>query len=275
MIGSSLAASCRDVRTRGGRRGCRRLVLACLLVGVVAGGGSLIWWFGPEPDVEALRSGPVPLGWASWQRQEALWEREGLQRRSRHVYRPVEEISGELVVAVLVGEDINFFSHRAVDPKALKEVFEQWRKERRLRGGSTISQQVAKMLFLSGERSWVRKVKEFRLASRLERRLGKRRVLEIYLNIVEFGPGLFGAEAAAGHYLGVGAGELTREQAAALAAAIPAPGRDNPQTATQKWQFRRDTIARRMQRVDWLRVLLAARRVGASTEQPTPSAESL
>jgi monofunctional biosynthetic peptidoglycan transglycosylase len=220
--------------------------------------------------MDALGSGPVPLGWASWQRQETLWEREGLQRRARHVYKPLEEISGELVVAVLVGEDINFFSHSAVDPKALKEVFEQWRKERRLRGGSTISQQVAKMLYLSGERSWVRKARELRLASRLERRLGKRRVLEVYLNIVEFGPGLFGVEVASHHYFGVGAGELTTEQAAALAAAIPAPGRDNPQTATAKWQFRRDTIARRMHRVDWLRALLAARRVGVLSPPPTP-----
>lgn len=246
-------------------------MLGCCLLGALAGFSVLAWWFGAGPDVEALRSGPVPLGWASWQRQEVLWEREGLQRRSRHVYRPLDEISRELVVAVLVGEDINFFSHRVVDPKALREVYEQWRREHRLRGGSTISQQVAKMLFLSGERSWVRKARELRLAARLERKLGKRRVLEIYLNIVEFGPGLFGAEVAARQYFGSGAHELSAEQAAALAAAIPAPGRDNPHTATEKWRFRRDTIARRGHRVDWLRSLLAGRRIGVLSPPPTPA----
>jgi monofunctional biosynthetic peptidoglycan transglycosylase len=91
----------------------------------------------------------------------------------------------------------------------------------------------------------------------LERRVGKRRILELYLNVVEFGPGLFGADAAARHYFGIGADEVDEGQAAGLAAAIPAPGRDNPATATRRWKFRRDTILGRTAEAAWLRQRLA------------------
>ena len=92
----------------------------------------------------------------------------------------------------------------------------------------------------------------------MERRLGKRRILELYLNVVEFGPGLFGAEAAAEHYFGIPATDLDADRGAALAAAIPSPGRDNPTTASRRWQFRRSTILRRMGNADWLRSRLEA-----------------
>jgi monofunctional biosynthetic peptidoglycan transglycosylase len=91
----------------------------------------------------------------------------------------------------------------------------------------------------------------------MERRLGKRRILELYLNVVEFGPGLLGAEAASRHYFGIPASELDAGQAASLAAAIPSPGRDNPSTASRRWQFRRTTILRRVGRADWLRTQLS------------------
>ncbi len=240
--------------SRGRRRAGCGVTLAVVLATV---GSAVVWWASPGVELDALRAGPLPMEWASWRRQVEVWEREGLQRRPEHLYRPLGEISENLVVAVLVGEDIGFFGHGAVDPRAVWEVLKEWRNEGRLRGASTISQQVAKMLFLSAERSFGRKLEEARLAFWLERRLGKRRVLEIYLNTVEFGPGLFGAEAAARHYCGCPARALSAEEAAALAAAIPAPGRDNPDTVTQRWQFRRDTIARRMQRAGWLRNRLA------------------
>ncbi|MDI9621741.1 MAG: transglycosylase domain-containing protein [Acidobacteriota bacterium] len=228
-----------------------------LLAILVIVGSIVVWWVSPRVDLAALRAGPLVMEWASWRRQVEVWEGEGLHRRPEHVYRPLGEISENLVVAVLVGEDIDFFGHGAVDPREVWMVLREWRNAGRLRGASTISQQVAKILFLSAERSIGRKLEEARLAFWLERRLGKRRVLEIYLNTVEFGPGLFGAEAAAQHYCGCPARALSAEQAAALAAAIPAPGRDNPDTATQKWRFRRDTVARRMQRATWLRTKLA------------------
>ena len=253
---------------RGPRRRTGCLVLGLLALGLAIGFG--VWWSSPGVDLGPWRQGPLPLRWASWERQEAVWQRQGLHRHPEHSYLPIEEISGELVLAVLVGEDISYFGHGAVDPRAVWEVLKEWREEGRLRGASTISQQVAKMLFLSGERSLSRKLQEARLAYWIERRLGKRRVLEIYLNVVEFGPGLFGAEAAAQHYLGTSARVLSAKEAAAVAAAIPAPGRDNPDTGTSKWEFRRDTIAKRLQRVAWLRVILARHQAGPALPTAPP-----
>lgn len=229
-----------------------------LALGLVA--GFWAWWSRPGVDLGPWQQGPLPLRWASWQRQEEVWQRQGLHRHPEHAYLPIEEISEELALAVLVGEDIGYFGHGAVDLRAMWEVLKEWRDEGRLRGASTISQQVAKMLFLSGERSLGRKLREARLAFWLDRGLGKRRVLEIYLNVVEFGPGLFGAEAAAQHYFGTSARTLSSAQAAAIAAAIPAPGRDNPDTGTSRWEFRRNTVARRLQRVAWLRAIVARQR---------------
>lgn len=250
-------------RGRGRRVGC--LVVGMLALGLATGLG--VWWSNPGIDLEPWRQGPLPLRWASWERQEGVWRQQRLHRHPEHAYLPLETISPELAVAVLVGEDIGYFGHGAVDPRAVWEVLKEWWDEGRLRGASTISQQVAKVLFLSGERSLGRKLREVRLAFWLERQLGKRRVLEIYLNVVEFGPGLFGAEAAARHYFGTSARELSSSQAAAIAAAIPAPGRDNPDTATSRWKFRRDTIARRLHRVAWLRAILA--RHQATPARPT------
>jgi monofunctional biosynthetic peptidoglycan transglycosylase len=243
-------------------------VLGLLGLGLVIGFGA--WWSRPGMDLEPWGQGPLPLRWASWERQEELWLRQGLHRHPEHAYLPLADISEELVLAVLVGEDIGYFGHGAVDPRAVWEVLKEWREQGRLRGASTISQQVAKMLFLSGERSLSRKLQEARLAFWLERKLGKRRVLEIYLNVVEFGPGLFGAEAAAQHYFETSARTLSASQAAAVAAAIPAPGRDNPDTGTSRWEFRRDTIARRLQRVAWLRKILARQRAAGSEVTAPP-----
>ncbi|HNX51622.1 MAG TPA: biosynthetic peptidoglycan transglycosylase [Thermoanaerobaculaceae bacterium] len=243
---------------------CRAGCLTVGLLGLAAAVAFGVWWASPGADLAPWRQGPLPLRWASWARQEELWQRQGLHRRPEHVFVPMEELSEELTLAVLVGEDIGYFGHGAVDPRAMWEVVGEWWDEGRLRGASTISQQVAKMLFLSGERSLGRKLREARLAFWIERRLGKRRVLEIYLNIVEFGPGLFGAEAAARHYFDTAARDLSPSQAAAIAAAIPAPGRDNPDTKTGKWEFRRDTIARRLDHVAWLRKIVARQRVAGA-----------
>ena len=200
-----------------------------------------------------MRGGPPPKEWAALERQRSAWREQGVRREVQARYVSLEQVAVDLQLAVLVGEDIDFFGHGAVDPTAVREALAEWRRGRRLRGASTISQQLAKNLYLSGERTAWRKLEELRLAWWLERRLGKRRILELYLNVVEFGPGLFGVEAAARHYYGNGADEVDEGQAAGLAAAIPAPGRDNPATATRRWKFRQDTILGRMAEAGWLR----------------------
>lgn len=233
----------------------RRHYLIAAAVSLLLAGAALLaaWWWRRPPGLDAWGSGAPPTGWATRARQEDVWRREGVRRRIEYAYVPLGEISLEAQVAVLVSEDLDFFGHGALDVRAIREAIDEWREGGRLRGASTISQQLAKNLFLSGERTLWRKVEEARLAWWMERTLGKRRILELYLNIVEFGPGVYGAEAAALHYFGVHASEVGADQGAALAAAIPSPGRDNPSTRSRRWEVRQGLIRARIDRVDWLR----------------------
>lgn len=240
------------------RRTLRKLTVTAVVALLAGTGMAAWWWWHPQVDLEPWREGPLPPSWAAYSRQEEKWRQEGISRRPEHVFMPLERISIELPLAVLVSEDVSYFGHGAVDPRALREVFREWRQEGRLRGGSTIAQQLAKNLFLSAEKTLGRKLLEVRLAWWLERELGKRRVLELYVNVVEFGGGRLGAEAAARHYFGVSSAALDASQAASLAAAIPSPGRDNPQTATRRWQVRRDLILGRMGQASRLRHRLEA-----------------
>jgi monofunctional glycosyltransferase len=212
-----------------------------------------LWWRAGRIGLEAWQSGPPPGEWASRERQEAKWRAEGVQRRVEFEYRPLPAISLELQLAVLLSEDATFFQHGTLDVRELWDALDTWRRGGRLRGASTIAQQLAKILFLSPERTVQRKLDEVRLAWWLEHELGKPRVLELYLNVVEFGPGTVGAQAAARRYFSVDAADLAAEQAAGLAAAIPSPGRDNPATASRRWSMRRSLIVDRMRHAAWLR----------------------
>lgn len=234
----------------------RTLALALAAVMLGAGGAAVVWWFHP-PDLARYAAGAPPQPWAAWERQERVWAAGGSSRKVRYAYQPLEHISRELAAAVVAGEDLGYFSHHGIDPAAVREALRQWLAGKRLRGASTITQQLARTLFLSNDRTVTRKLAEARLAFWLDRRLGKRRVLELYLNVVEFGPGIYGAEAAARTYYGRGADRLDTETAAGLAAAIPSPAVDNPATCTRRWQWRTRLIAGRMARATWLPEVLA------------------
>jgi len=133
-------------------------------------------------------------------------------------------ISGNLKRAVVAAEDARFIEHEGVDWEALEKAYEQNRKRGRpAHGGSTISQQLAKNLFLSAHRTYLRKVQELLITWMVEAVWNKRRILEVYLNVAEWGDGVFGAQAAARHYFGVDAASLSPEQAAQMAAMLPAP----------------------------------------------------
>ncbi len=137
---------------------------------------------------------------------------------------PYRAISANLKRAVIASEDANFAEHVGVDWLALEKAYaKNARKQRVVGGGSTITQQLAKNLFLSGSRSYLRKAQEMVIAFMLETVMSKERILEIYLNVVEFGRGVFGAEAAARHYYGVPAASLNAAQAARLAVMLPNP----------------------------------------------------
>jgi monofunctional biosynthetic peptidoglycan transglycosylase len=135
-----------------------------------------------------------------------------------------ERISGNLKRAIIASEDANFSGHEGIDWDALQKAYEKNNKRGRVvAGGSTITQQLAKNLFLSGERSYLRKGQEVVIAYMIEYWMDKERIFEIYLNVVEWGNGVFGAQAAARHYYGAPAANLSASQAARLAVMLPSP----------------------------------------------------
>ena len=144
--------------------------------------------------------------------------------RLDYTWVPYDRISIHLKRAVVVAEDAKFLDHEGFDWEAIQEALaKNTRKRKVVAGASTISQQLAKNLFLSGERSWLRKGQEAIITWMLENTMSKRRILELYLNVAEWGDGVFGAEAAARHHFGVPAAALNAEQSAWLAAILPAP----------------------------------------------------
>ena len=157
-----------------------------------------------------------------------LW-RSATRHRVERAWVPLERISPELPLTVIVAEDARFCSHWGVDFQELREAIEEADNITEARGGSTITQQLAKNLFLWPGRSFVRKTLEFPLALWINLVMSKRRQLEIYLNIVEWGPGgIFGAEAASRHAFDKQAKDLDLREAALLAATLPNPQRRNP-----------------------------------------------
>jgi len=155
---------------------------------------------------------------------------------------------------VLVAEDINFFSHHGFELAEIRNVLEQAIEEGELRrGASTITQQLARNLWLSPSRNPVRKLKEAILTWQIERTLDKRRILELYLNVVELGPGIYGVEAGSRRYFGKPAADLGPEEAAQLAASLPNPTTWHPGSGSRAYQRHVERIARRMAKADFLR----------------------
>ena len=160
---------------------------------------------------------------------------------------PYQRISGHLKRAVVAAEDAKFVSHNGFDWEGIQKAYEKNLREGEIvAGGSTITQQLAKNLFFSGERAWWRKGQEAVVAVMLETVMSKRRILEIYLNVIEWGDGVFGAEAAARFHYGASAAALSAEQAARLASVVPSPRRYGPGSDTAYLQRRTQTILARM-----------------------------
>lgn len=186
-------------------------------------------------------------------------------------FHPValEEIAPAVPQAVLIAEDHRFFEHGGIDFVAIRSALgyrrddfdlgnprdrgelgrvlaKSWERRERIRGASTITQQLAKNLYLSPSRNPLRKLKEAVTAYRLEAAIGKRRLLELYLNVVELGPEIWGVEAASQAYFGRSADRLTNDQAAALAGTLPFPLRSNPGYRIGRMRWRQQFILRRM-----------------------------
>jgi monofunctional biosynthetic peptidoglycan transglycosylase len=167
--------------------------------------------------------------------------------RLAHQWVPYRRISANLKRAVVAAEDAKFMSHRGFDWEAIQQAYDKNVREGEIVfGASTITQQLAKNLFLSGERAWWRKAQEAAITVMLETVMTKRRILEIYLNVIEWGDGVFGAEAAAYHHFGISAAALAPEQAAQLAAMVPSPRRYRAGAETPYLQRRMEIILSRM-----------------------------
>lgn len=163
------------------------------------------------------------------------------------------DIAPTLKRAVLVSEDINFFSHDGFDEHEIGEALrDAWEQKEFPRGASTLTQQLARNLYLSPSITPWRKLAEAILTRKLESTLSKRRILEIYLNVVEFGPGIYGAEAASRHYFGIAAADLDEHQAAELAAVLPRPSTWHPGRQTRGYQQAVERILRRMEKAQFL-----------------------
>ena len=150
-------------------------------------------------------------------------EGEGLSYR----WKSLDDISPRLVEAVIASEDARFCSHRGFDMEAIEKALKANEQGGRIRGGSTISQQTAKNVFLWPGRDWIRKGLEAGYTVLIETLWGKRRIMEVYLNVAEWAPGVYGAEAASRHWFGKSAADLTPREAARLAAILPSPRRYN------------------------------------------------
>ena len=169
----------------------------------------------------------------------------------RFQWVPYEKISRHLKRAVVAAEDARFVEHAGFDWEAIAKAREKNEKRGRVvYGGSTITQQLAKNLFLSPDRSYLRKGQEAAIAAMMEALLPKRRILELYLNVIEWGNGVFGAEAAARRYFGVSAAQLSDEQAARLAAMVPSPRRFERNPGSEYLDGRVATILARMPSAD-------------------------
>jgi monofunctional biosynthetic peptidoglycan transglycosylase len=205
-------------------------------------------------------------GWVYWQvwrlrtvnPQQTAFMQQGLERlrernpkaELRQRWVPYERISTNLKRAVIAAEDQKFLDHAGFDLEEMEKAFEKNQKRQRVvRGASTISQQLAKNLFLTGQRAYWRKAEEAIITVMIEQTLEKRRILEIYLNVIEWGNGIYGAEAAAQQYYGKSAAELDEEEAARLAAMIPNPRFYHRRGVTPYLEQRAEFLRGQMQHV--------------------------
>ncbi|MGB5875585.1 MAG: monofunctional biosynthetic peptidoglycan transglycosylase [Bacteroidota bacterium] len=218
------------------------LVIFLVLVAVALAELVSIPWF----SVARLRDAdPLETALMRQRREEA--EEEGRLFRIHHRWIPLSQLPRHFLQAVIVAEDGTFFTHGGIEWYEVRESITRNLREGRIaRGGSTITQQLAKNLYLSTSKDPLRKVKEVIIALLMERHLTKNRILELYVNVIEWGDGVYGVEAASREYFGKTASRLTLDEAVALAAVIPAPRRHRPDTPTRYLRYHTGVILERM-----------------------------
>ena len=224
------------------------LFWSALIVGLPLGLLALTWLI-TLPDVSTLaNTNPTSTALIEGRRAKSAEQGRGTPRQWTWV--TLSRISPHLQRAVIAAEDASFFIHEGFDWEGIRDAaINNLEAGEMKRGGSTITQQLAKNLYLSSERSLFRKAREALITRSLEHRLTKERILELYLNVAEWGRGIYGAEAAARHHFGKSASELTPDEAAWLAAMLPSPQRYDPFRKTTALTRRHQRILRWMPKV--------------------------
>jgi monofunctional biosynthetic peptidoglycan transglycosylase len=212
----------------------KKLVLILLLTCLAAGGAGALYIYLSLPNVSHLKS-QNPKATALIEQRQWEAQRAGRELKVRQTWVGFDGIPVLLKEAVRLAEDARFYEHEGIDYEEMNEAVKKNLEQGRwARGASTITQQLAKNLYLSTEKSLIRKLKEYFLAVRLEEELTKNRIFHLYLNVIEFGPGIFGVEAAARHYFGKSVGQLSLEEIVRLTAVIPKPLVESP-TRNSRW----------------------------------------
>lgn len=238
-----MGASASRAKKAGGRRWLKWLVLGPLLAVVLVQLYFFLmicWWTQFNPSSTSMM-----------RLQLSALRETNPNAKLEQAWVPYARIANSLKRAVIASEDSNFVEHDGIDWDALEKAYERNNKRHKVvGGGSTITQQLAKNLFLSGSRNYLRKGQELVIAYMLEAVMSKQRILEIYLNVVEFGRGVFGAEAAARHYYRTSAASLSPSQAARLAVMLPNPRYYDAHRQTNYLARRAAIIQRRMNAAD-------------------------
>jgi len=204
------------------------------------------------PDVTELKHrNPSVTALMEQRRREA--DRDNRPYHVRQHWVAFDSIPPLFKDAVRISEDAGFYQHHGIDVHELREAVKQsWQRDKALRGASTITQQLAKNLYLSTKRSLLRKLREYVIAKKLEATLGKQRIFHLYLNVIEFGPGVFGVDAAARYYFDKPVSDLNLEEIVRLTAIIPRPLIENP-TVDSRWlKWRATWIAETLLRYGYI-----------------------
>jgi len=224
----------------------KKLLFSSLFLTLLVGAG--YYYYATLPDVSALKQ-KNPKSTALIDLRAEEYKRKGLRNPRQQIWVPYGAISEHLKKAILISEDAAFYSHKGIDMNELKAALKKdWETLSFSRGGSTITMQLAKNLYLNPSKNPLRKIKEILIARQLEQALSKRRIFELYLNVVEWGRNVYGAEAAARYYFGKSAADLDPLEAATLAALLPSPRSSRERNLL----YRRNVILGRLASVGYI-----------------------
>lgn len=224
----------------------KKLLFSSLFLTLLVGAG--YYYYATLPDVSALKQ-KNPKSTALIDLRAEEYKRKGLRNPRQQIWVPYGAISEHLKKAIFISEDAAFYSHKGIDMNELKAALKKyWETLSFSRGGSTITMQLAKNLYLNPSKNPLRKIKEILIARQLEQALSKRRIFELYLNVVEWGRNVYGAEAAARYYFGKSAADLDPLEAATLAALLPSPRSSRERNLL----YRRNVILGRLASVGYI-----------------------